>query len=68
VRRVRHNKGTFETRISPPWMCVTTTKRCATRECHLGLLPKGNKGEGRERGREGGREGWRRSQASQATN
>jgi len=40
---------------SPPWMCVTTTKRCATRECHLG-------------GREGGSEGRRRSQASQATN
>jgi hypothetical protein len=37
---------------------VTTTKRCATRECHLGLLPKGNKGEERERkgGREGGME------------
>jgi hypothetical protein len=35
---------------------VTTTKRYATRECHLGLLPKGNKREGRERkeGRDGG--------------
>jgi hypothetical protein len=29
---------------------MTTTKRCATRECHLGLLPKGKEGrEGRER-------------------
>ncbi len=51
----RH-KGSFETRISSVVVCVTTTKRCATRECHLGLLPKGKKGERGERGREGGRE------------